>query len=358
MSLLPTQPPQPPQPPQDPPVPPRPRDLPPGINVTKTHVVRTFSIDDVPLTTCRIDPTGRFVVAAAENFEIYRWPLAGPQSARTILHGHNSWVRSFDFSPDGRWLYSGGYDDRIGIWPLADPEPTPERMLVAHEGWVRWVRTSPDGSLLASCGNDNLLKLWDTRTWELVHVFKGHQRYPYAVVFHPDGKRLASFDLMGVIKEWDIASGKSTRQWEAKFMWGFDQKFRADMGGARDMRFSPDGKYLAVAGLTEVTNAFAGTHKPMVLLMDWEKGEFKKKLKINSGGMAWGIRFHPEGFLVGSGSPSGSLWFWKLDGDKPFHTFKLSGGGRAVDLSPDGRQAAVAQTDRKLQIVQFTAKSA
>ena len=358
MSLVPNQPSQPPQQPQDPPVPPRPRDLPPGINVTKTHVVRTFSIDDVPLTTCRIDPTGRFVVAAAENFEIYRWPLAGPQSARTILHGHNSWVRSFDFSPDGRWLYSGGYDDRIGIWPLADPEPTPERMLVAHQGWVRWVRTSPDGSLLASCGNDNLLKLWDTRTWELVHVFKGHQRYPYAVVFHPDGKRLASFDLMGVIKEWDIASGKSTRQWEAKFMWGFDQKFRADMGGARDMRFSPDGKYLAVAGLTEVTNAFAGTHKPMVLLMDWEKGEFKKKLKINSGGMAWGIRFHPEGFLVGSGSPSGSLWFWKLDGDKPFHTFKLSGGGRAVDLSPDGRQAAVAQTDRKLQIVQFTAKSA
>ena len=355
MSLLPN---PPPQQPQDPPVPPQPRDLPPGINVTKTHVVRTFSIDDVPLTTCRIDPTGRFVVAAAENFEIYRWPLAGPQSARTILHGHNSWVRSFDFSPDGRWLYSGGYDDRIGIWPLADPEPTPERMLVAHEGWVRWVRTSPDGSLLASCGNDNLLKLWDTRTWELVHVFKGHQRYPYAVVFHPDGKRLASFDLMGVIKEWDIASGKSTRQWEAKFMWGFDQKFRADMGGARDMRFSPDGKYLAVAGLTEVTNAFAGTHKPMVLLMDWEKGEFKKKLKINSGGMAWGIRFHPEGFLVGSGSPSGSLWFWKLDGDKPFHTFKLSGGGRAVDLSPDGRQAAVAQTDGKLQIVQFTAKSA
>ena len=355
MSLLPN---PPPQQPQDPPVPPQPRDLPPGINVTKTHVVRTFSIDNVPLTTCRIDPTGRFVVAAAENFEIYRWPLAGPQSARTILHGHNSWVRSFDFSPDGRWLYSGGYDDRIGIWPLADPEPTPERMLVAHEGWVRWVRTSPEGSLLASCGNDNLLKLWDTRTWELVHVFKGHQRYPYAVVFHPDGKRLASFDLMGVIKEWDIASGKSTRQWEAKFMWGFDQKFRADMGGARDMRFSPDGKYLAVAGLTEVTNAFAGTHKPMVLLMDWEKGEFKKKLKINSGGMAWGIRFHPEGFLVGSGSPSGSLWFWKLDGDKPFHTFKLSGGGRAVDLSPDGRQAAVAQTDRKLQIVQFTAKSA
>jgi Tol biopolymer transport system component len=78
--------------------------VPPGINVVKTHVVRTFSIDDVPLTTCRIDPTGSYVVAAAENFHIYRWPMSGPQSARTILHGHNSWVRSFDFSPDGNWV--------------------------------------------------------------------------------------------------------------------------------------------------------------------------------------------------------------------------------------------------------------
>ena len=54
----------------------------------------------------------------------------------------------------------------------------------------------------------------------------------------------------------------------------------------------------------------------------------------------------------------GVLWFWNLDDDKPFHTFKLTGGGRALDLTPDGRQAAVAQTDRKLQIVQFTAKTA
>ena len=87
-----------------PPPPPLPRDLPFAINAGKTHVVRTFTTDDVRLTTCRIDPTGTWVVAAAENFHVYRWPLAGPQSALAILHGHNSWVRSFDFSTDGNWL--------------------------------------------------------------------------------------------------------------------------------------------------------------------------------------------------------------------------------------------------------------
>ena len=340
-----------------PPPPSLPRSLPAPIDVTKTHVVREFKSGDVPLTTCRIDPTGQFVVAGAEDFTIYRWSLDSLEPTKTELHGHNSWVRSFDFSPDGKWLYSGGYDDRIGIWPLQEPRPSPARMLVAHDGWVRWIRTSPDGRLLASCGNDNLLKVWDTETWKLVREFRGHERYPYAVVFHPDGKRLASFDLMGSLREWDLSTGKTTRQWEAKFMWGFDKKFRADMGGARDLQFSPDGKYLAVAGLTEVTNAFAGTHKPLVLLVEWKTGQFLRKFRGDTRGAAWGIRFHPDGFLVGSGAPSGALWFWKPDSDKAFHKLPLSGGGRAIDLTPDGRQAAVAQIDRKLVIVQFTAKT-
>jgi WD40 repeat protein len=334
------------------------------IDVTKTHVIAEFK-HEFPLTTCRIDPTGRFVFAGAEDLNVYRWSLLQKtkDDDKTTFAGHDSWVRSMDFSPDGQWLYTGGYDDHIGIWRADDPQPKPVKMIEAHKGWVRWVRVSPDGQLLASCGNDNLVKVWSLPEAKLVQQFAGHQRYPYAVVFHPDGKRLVSFDLMGVIKEWDIASGKELRSMEAKFMWGFDQKFRADMGGARDMRFSPDGKTLAVAGLTDVTNAFAGVHKPMILLVDWDAGKHRRKLKADSyKGMAWGVRFHPEGFLVAVGAPqggaSGVLWFWKPDEDKPFHTVKLSHCGRAVDLTPDATKLAVAQFDGLLKVYQMTEKAA
>ena len=39
------------------------------INVSQTHVVTAFK-HDIPLTTCRIDPTGRFVFAGAEDFHV------------------------------------------------------------------------------------------------------------------------------------------------------------------------------------------------------------------------------------------------------------------------------------------------
>ena len=353
------------KPANSPPPPPLPEDKPPAklpVDVSKTHSVAEFK-HERPLTTCRIDPTGRFVFAGAEDLNVYRWQLGGDPKQKVTLSGHASWVRSMDFSPDGQWLYTGGYDETVGFWKTADPQPQPVRMLKAHSGWVRWVRVSPDGRLLATCGNDNLVKVWNLDDASLVREFAGHQRHPYAVVFHPDGRRIVSFDLMGVIKEWEISTGKELRTLDAKIMWGFDQKFRADMGGARDMRISPDGNILAVAGLTEVKNAFAGVHKPMVLLIDWKTGKQFKQLKDDSySGLAWGVRFHPQGFIVGAGAPqggkSGIIWFWKPDKDNPkaFHTVKLSHCGRAIDLTPDAQRLAVAQFDGILRVFQMTAK--
>lgn len=342
--------------------PPLPEDKPLPLDVTKSHVVSEFK-HDIPLTTCRLDPTGQYAFAGAEDFNVYRWKVGESAESKTVFKGHNSWVRCLDFSSDGDFLFTAGYDDRIGIWKTTDADPKPVKMIEAHKGWVRWVRVSPDGRMLASCGNDNLIKVWNLPDGTLHRKFAGHERYPYAVVFHPDGKRLASFDLMGVIREWDIESGKPLRSLEAKFMWGFDQKFRADMGGARDMCFSDDGKTLAVAGLTEVTNAFAGVHKPMILLVDWDKAEHRHKFKVDSyKGMAWGVRFHPDGFVMGVGAPQGgnkgAVWFWKPGEEKAFHTVTLSHCGRGLDLTPDYRRFAVAQFDGLLRVYQMTEKTA
>src|SRR2546430_9992123 len=41
----------------------------------------------------------------------------------------------------------------------------------------------------------------------------------------------------------------------------------------RGMAFSPDGKTLAMSGITNVSNAFAGIGNPIVLLANWEDGK-------------------------------------------------------------------------------------
>src|SRR5262249_8297146 len=154
-------------------------------------------------------------------------------------------------------------------------KPTPTRTIQAHRGWVRALSVSPDGQLLATCGNDNLIKLWTTSDGKLVREFAGHTSHVYNVAFHPNGKELASGDLKGVVKHWDLAKEASVRDFDAKLLHKYDQTFGADHGGVRSMAFSADGSLLACAGITDVTNAFAGIGKPLVILFDWQSGKPK-----------------------------------------------------------------------------------
>ena len=88
----------------------------------------------------------------------------------------------------------------------------------------------------------------------------------------------------------------------------------------------------------------------MILLVDWDKGEHQHKFKDDSSGMAWGVRFHPAGFIIGVGAPQGGnkgmLWFWKPGEEKAFHTVTLSHCGRGLDLTPDATRLAVARGTR------------
>src|SRR5262249_17030441 len=130
----------------------------------------------------------------------------------------------------------------------------------------------PDGRLLASCGNDNLVKLWSIADGGLGRELAGHQWHVYNVAFHPSGEFLVSGDLHGIIRQWHVGRGTETRTMDSSVLFRYDPGFRADHGGIRSMAFSPDGSTLACAGITNVTNAFAGVGNPAVALFDWQSG--------------------------------------------------------------------------------------
>ena len=140
---------------------------------------------------------------------------------------------------------------------------------------MRAVAVSPDGKTVASCGNDNAVKLWKADDGKPVRTLEGHESHVYNIAFHPDGTRLASCDLKGVVKDWDLKTGKCDRDLDAKVLWKYDTGFMADIGGARAMAFSPDGSQLACAGITNVSNAFAGVGNPAVVVFNWKDGKSK-----------------------------------------------------------------------------------
>ncbi len=324
-----------------------------------------------PLTACRFDPSGKYVFTGAEDNLVTRWDIA--TGTATPLAAHDSWVRAIAFTPAGDTVFTGGYDGRVIWWPAAADKPEPIRKLdSAHTGWVRALATSPDGSRLVSVGNDNLVKLWDVADGRLVAELAGHQSHVYNVAFHPTDGTFVTCDLKCNLKQWDLAAGTPRRDLAAAVLHKYDTTFRADIGGARSIAFSGDGKLLGLGGMTNCTNAFAGIGNIAVVLLDWESGkqvvQYEAKDKVN--GLAWGLRQHPAGFWVGLGGGGGGGWFyfWK---DVPmgatastasttapeFFKFKLPDSGRDLDLHPDQLRLAVAHADGNLRLYHLHKKA-
>lgn len=335
---------------------------------TKTHVSLEHK-HERPLVACRFDPSGRYVFFGAEDNIVHRFDLK--TKAVTPFTAHDSWIRAIGFSPDGQALYTGGYDGRLIVWPAAVDKPEPIRVIDAHQGWLRALAVNSSGDRLATCGNDNLVKLWNTADGQLLAQCAGHASHVYNVAFHPSGETVVSCDLKGNLKEWDVKSGSLKRDLTAATaLYKYDTTFRADIGGARGIAFSMDGKELAVSGITNVTNAFAGIGNPVIDLIGLADGKIRLQLEAKEklNGVAWGVATHPDGYWICLAGGGGGGWLYFFKGDKPdspkdataneFHKLKLANDGRDLALSPDKTQVAVAHADKTLRLYTLSAKAA
>jgi len=304
-----------------------------------------------PLTACHWEPNSRFVFFGAEDNLIHRFDV----SSRTVisLAAHDSWVRSFGSSLDGEVLYSGGYDGRLGFWPAAADKPDPIHMIDAHQGWLRAIAVSPDGKHIATCGNDLRVKLWDVAAGTLVKEFKGHKSHVYNLTFSQDGSSLVTCDHKGVVNSWTVDSNEPRQLLTVKALHGYDTTFRADIGGARCIALRSDGVQLALGGISNVTNAFAGVGETAIALVNLADGKLDRILqsKDKTKGTMWGVAHHPSGFWIGLSGGSGGGWltFWTGDADHEFFKLKLKNDGRGMSLSHDRTQIVVAHADMHLR---------
>lgn len=105
-------------------------------------------------------------------------------------------------------------------------------------------RYSTDGNQLASVGVNSptdlrsVAKVWDTKTGKLIHLLKGHTGFINVVVFHPEGKWIATAAEDSTARVWNIADEKEL------FRFPHEK-------GVYKASFSQDGNYL-------ITQTFTG----------------------------------------------------------------------------------------------------
>jgi WD40 repeat protein len=327
------------------------------LDVTQAHFIGEY-VHERPIVSCRFDPLGRYVFAGSEDFSVQRWALA--DGAKTPFAGHESWVRSIGFSKDGAVTLTGGYDGRLVWWPTDAATPAPIRTIDAHQGWLRSLAVSPDGTLVATCGNDASVRLWKMEDGSLVRELAGHERPVYTVQFHPGGEFLLSGDLVGVVKQWNVASGEAARTFDAKVLHSYNGGQQVDFGGVRAIAVSADGKFVAAGGLHKASNPLGNVHEPIQLLWEWESQKLLQT-HIAEGipnGSLWGSVFLSDGTQMGvcGGISGGLLLFWKSEQDKDYFRFGLPALARDVDVHADGVRVATAHFDNRVRLTRLAAK--
>jgi WD40 repeat protein len=159
----------------------------------------------------------------------------GDKPELILQTGHTRSANAVAFSPDNRWLASGGKDNVIKIWDLANGNVL--RTLYGHTSNVNALAVSPDGKLLASGSGDindkrdlgaftvggvvggaedNTVRIWSVQTGQQVQVLRGHELPVGAVAFSNDGHSLTSVGG-DAVKVWDVSAGTELRSQKTQY---------------------------------------------------------------------------------------------------------------------------------------------
>jgi serine/threonine protein kinase len=243
------------------------------------------------------------------------------------LWGHEGYVYSVSFSPDGKFLASGSWDKTVKVWEVGSWR---EVATLNHERAVNSVAFSPDGKFLAS-GSYETVKVWEVGSWREVATLKGHKYFVQSVSFSPDGKFLASGSDDNTVKVWAVGSWR-----EVATLMGHG-------GRVWSVTFSPDGKFLA-------SGSDDNTVKVWVKV--WGIGRWREVATLRGHrSYVKSVSFNPDDKFLASGSLDKTVKVWGVGSWREVATLRGHGGPvSSVSFSPDGKFLASGSWDKTVKV--------
>ena len=336
------------------------------------------------------------LTSVAFNGVITFWDVKTSQKTTRQITGHRDWLATLAFSPDGTRLASIGAESTmvIGFGRVTYPDSLVRLTNVSTGREVATLKDkkgasnlafSPDGKTVAF-GNHDEIRLWNTETdstldiplsdqndvQNILHnahengaprMMPHHMHEISALVFSPDGTRLASATMEGNVHMWDAETGiglvSLTEQDPDNVKYGVKAAVDADSHATvvkttfpdaivtyqdpiSALAFSPNGRRLA-----------AGSEE-QIRLWNMETGNWGKGISsINSheGGRvvfqgSQALVFSPDNMILVNGDRHGKLQLWDITTGNQLTT--LNGHTAEVEIlyfSPDGKTLVSAGQD-------------
>ena len=281
----------------------------------------------------RFDRARQLLLATPEPYRGWEWGWLQRQCNQDLmtLRPKAGVLQMFGvFSPDMRWLATGGFEPDIHLWELASGREV--RRLTGHTGILAYSAFSPDGRQFASAGwSDCTARIWQVETGQLLWTLP-HSNSVMCVAYSPDGTRLVTACYDRKARVWDTATGKLTG-------------LSADYGDrVAFVKFSPDGRLIAFSGGFFY---WADALDTSIRVWDLESGQIRRLDAVHQGTVK--VLWSPKGDLLASAGWDGVVRLWEWPSGRELR--QLEQTGRPVvlqlDFSPDGQFLAVAGANFK-----------
>jgi WD40 repeat protein len=261
-------------------------------NVDQGRITRTFRANQSRVWALAYSPTENLLIIGHQNGELVKWDRNGNLLARIIT---DDWVRSIDFSPDGKQLltshrFKDHFQASIYSWDINSFTSISPFVHVPDTVWC--LRYLHDGKGFASGGSDRKVTIWSFENKEILWSEKKHTGTVITLAVHPFGGIVASGAWTGTVKLWDLETGKDVRSIEAH---------AARVYG---LAISPSGRMLATGGKE---SSIALWQLPECSII----GRF-----TGHAGWVRGMQFIDENTLVSIGS-EGMCKIWRLSHSLP-----------------------------------------
>ncbi|CCO33247.1 Vegetative incompatibility protein HET-E-1 [Rhizoctonia solani AG-1 IB] len=173
----------------------------------------------------RFSPDSSVVVSGSDEGTVQIWDVATGQHVMQLLQGDDS-ILSVGFSSDGHKVVCGSRKmyvvDRYTGNAVIEP-------ITGHRSWIRSAEFSPDGKRLVSGSDDFTVRIWDAQTGKQLVVCGDNDASHSNIVtsvgfspnglfvasgsadrtFSPDGSHVASCSSDCAIRFWDVSSCKA-----------------------------------------------------------------------------------------------------------------------------------------------------
>ena len=158
---------------------------------------------EAPIIPLAFQSDGALLATGDQNGVGRVWDLRTGRCVINLL-GHVKRILSLCFLPNAYQLASGSDDNTIRIWDLRRKNSI--NNIPAHHNLVSDIRFEPvEGRFMVTSSYDGVCKVWNTRDWQVVAKFAGHESKMTSASPTHDASRIITTSADRTFKLWTLS---------------------------------------------------------------------------------------------------------------------------------------------------------